>query len=49
MILNEVKPQQMHLWDGVREVLKVHGVPERSKRKPREGTSHTRDDVTQDP
>ena len=48
MILNEVKPQQVHLWGGVREVLSVHGVLEGNRCKPRECTSHTGDGVTQD-
>ena len=38
----------MHLWGGVREVLGVHGVLERNRSKLKEGTSHTRDGVTQD-
>ena len=38
----------MHLWGGIRDVLRVHGVPEGNKSKPRESASHTRDSVTQD-
>ena len=38
----------MHLWGGVREVLRVHGVLERNRSEPRECISHTKDGVTQD-
>ena len=48
MISNEVKPKQMHLWGGIREVFRVHGVLKGDRSKPREGASHTGDGVTQD-
>ena len=48
MISNEVKPQQVRLWGGIRKVLRVHGVRKGNISKPREGVSHTRDGVTQD-
>ena len=38
----------MHLWGGVKEVLRVHGVLDGNRSKPREGTSCTRDGITQD-
>ena len=47
-ISDEVKPQQVHLWGVVREILRVHGVLERNRSEPRECISHTRDGVAQD-
>ena len=38
----------MHIWGGVREVLRVYGVLEGNRSKPREGMNHIRDGVTQD-
>ena len=38
----------MCLWGGIQEVLRVHGVLVRNISKPRKGTSHTRDGITQD-
>ena len=44
----KLNPQQVRLWSGVREVLRVHGVLERNINEPREGTSHTRDGIAPD-
>ena len=38
----------MHLWGGIREIFRVHGVLERNRSEPRECISHTRDGVVQD-
>ena len=38
----------MHLWGGVREVLRVHDILEGNRSKPREGASYTGDGVIQD-
>ena len=45
---NEVEPQYVCIWSSLREVLGVYGVPNRDKRKPREGASHTRYDINKD-